>query len=143
MAERELHGGCHCGAVRFALSTRRDPAELPLRACQCGFCRKHGVRTVSDPEGRARFEVREPALLQRYAFGWKTADYLVCRRCGVYVGAVMREDGRAWAVVVANALDDPAPFERPAEPADYAGEDAAARRRRRRARWTPVDLSAP
>ena len=37
---RELAGHCHCGAIRTILDSPHAPAELPLRACQCSFCRR-------------------------------------------------------------------------------------------------------
>src|ERR671939_662142 len=49
----KLEGTCHCGNIAIVLETGQDPRSLPLRACDCSFCRKHGARTTSDPEGRA------------------------------------------------------------------------------------------
>jgi len=36
------------GANRIAFESDRP---LAPRSCQCGFCRRHGARTVSDPDG--------------------------------------------------------------------------------------------
>ena len=33
------------------LPRRKPAAELQVRACQCGFCTRHGAMTVSDPGG--------------------------------------------------------------------------------------------
>jgi hypothetical protein len=134
-------GGCHCGNVRFRLETTLALDALPLRACQCSFCRHHGALSTSDPQGRVTLEVRESAQLNRYRFGLKTADFMVCARCGVYVGATIAEDGRAWAIVNANTLDEVASLRQPVTPMDYEGEDVARRRARRQARWTPVYFS--
>ena len=62
-----LQGSCHCGNLQVDFETEVALAALPLRACQCSFCRKLGVRATSDPAGRLRFQVREPALLSRSA----------------------------------------------------------------------------
>ena len=129
-------GGCHCGALRYALETQRPLAELPLRACQCSFCRAHGALSTSDPAGAVRFERQADPL--RYRFGLRTADFLLCGRCGAYVGATIEDGGRAWAILNANTLDDAAALTQPATPMDYDGEDADARAARRQARWTPV-----
>ena len=43
----------------MGFESRFGPDELPVRACQCGFCRAHGARTAADPEGRVRFEGME------------------------------------------------------------------------------------
>jgi hypothetical protein len=140
--ETRFEGRCHCGAVTLAFFTRKSTAALPLRACQCGFCRKHGARTTADPEGRVEIRVRDPAALARYRFGLATADYLVCARCGVYVAALMQEGGRGYAVVNVNAFAARAGFERAATPMVYDREDEAARRARRRKLWTPAAIVA-
>jgi hypothetical protein len=43
-------------------------------------------------------------------------------------------------VVIVNALDDALGFTRPAVPMVYDAEDEAARRARRRAKWTPTTV---
>jgi hypothetical protein len=131
-------GGCHCGNLRYALDTALALDALPLRACQCSFCRLHGARSTSDPAGRIAFELRDPARLTRYRFGLRTADFLVCATCGVYVGATMREGDAVFAIVNANTLDDVARLTQDAQPMDYDGEDAARRGARRRSRWSPA-----
>jgi hypothetical protein len=131
-------GGCHCGNVRFALDTALRLDQLPLRACQCSFCRRHGAVSTSDPQGRVRFEIRDPARVIRYRFGLRTADFLICNACGIYVAAEIRDGARAWAIVNANTLDDAARLRQAVTPMDYGAEDEAQRQARRKARWTPV-----
>jgi hypothetical protein len=133
-------GRCHCGNVAISLETAKPPDELPLRACGCSFCRKHGARTTSDPEGRARITVGDPARLIRYRFAQATADFLVCGSCGVYVAAVLSDPGAAFAVLNVNAFDEQERFSGEGRPVDYEGEDIEARRARRRERWTPVEV---
>jgi hypothetical protein len=132
-------GGCHCGNLRYTLETSLALGELPLRACQCSFCRLHGARSTSDPNGRLRFEVRDPAQLTRYRFGLKTADFLICANCGIYVGAVMREGAAQWAIVNANTLDEVEKLTQELKPMDYEGESEAQRLARRRQRWSPAE----
>ena len=131
-------GGCHCGALRYALDTALPIAKLPLRACQCTFCRHHGALSTSDPAGALRFDVRDASKVTRYRFGLKTADFLICAGCGVYVGATIEDEGRRWAIINANTLDDVAQLTQAPEPMNYDGEDEARRQSRRRARWTPL-----
>lgn len=133
-------GGCHCGNLRYVFETRLALAELPLRTCQCAFCKAHGARSTSDPAGRIRFTVGEPAQLTRYRFGLRSADFLICARCGVYVGALMREDDAAWAIVNANTLEAAAQLTQAPTPMDYGAEDEPRRRARRRQRWSPAAL---
>ena len=132
-------GGCHCGNLRYTLDTQLALAALPLRACQCSFCRLHGARSTSDANGRTRFQVRDASRLTRYRFGLRTADFLICAQCGIYAGALMREGDAQWAIVNANTLDDVAQLTQDVAPMDYAGENAAQRLARRKQRWSPAE----
>src|SRR5262245_31778219 len=123
-------GGCHCGNLRWSLATALSAAELPVRACQCTFCRKKGALSTSDPSGVLRFTVRDPAALLGYRFGTRSADFLVCARCGTYVGAVMDERGRRYGIVNIRSHDAQGDAASRARPMDYSGEDADARRAR-------------
>jgi hypothetical protein len=136
-----LVGGCHCGNLELVFETAQPPAGLVVRACGCSFCRRHGGRTVSDPGGRVEILVHDPADLSRYRFGLSTADFLVCRRYGVYVGALMAEADAAWAIVSVNALATPEVFAETAVPVSYDRESETERRARRRARWTPARVT--
>ncbi len=132
-------GSCHCGNIELRFETVTAPESLAVRACNCSFCSRHGACTTSDPEGRVRIVVHDPAALIRYRFALETADYLVCGRCGIYVAAVARTGGRWHATINVNALDDAERFSRAPEPVDYDGESEEGRRERRVARWTPVE----
>jgi hypothetical protein len=132
-----FEGGCHCGAISAVFETALAPDEIEVRADQCGFCRRHGAKTVSDPAGRLTLRFAEAAV-QRYRFGGRTADFLICRDCGAYVASVM-EDFGVLNVVGANIA---ALAGRDARPVDYDGETPDERRTRRRQRWTPTILVA-
>jgi hypothetical protein len=127
-------GRCHCGAIRVRFETERP---LAPRACQCGFCRKHGARTVTDPAGTAVIRIGPETL--RYRFASKAADYLLCGRCGAYVGAVAEIEDALFATLNLNAFDDPHPRIE-AETVSYDGESAQTKVARRRQRWTPTRL---
>ena len=132
-------GSCHCGAIGYAFLTARPVPEWSLRACQCRFCRAHGAVTTSDPTGRLLFRVDRSESLRRYRFGLKTADFLVCCDCGVYVGAQIETPRGAFGIINTLALT-PRPTELPAAaPADYDSEGSSERLRRREQRWTPLD----
>ena len=135
-----LHGGCHCGALKVAFETAVDPHGLPLRACQCSFCRRHGGITTSDPTGRLVIEVGQPEQLQRYRFALGITDFLICRMCGVYVAAAMETDGGVLGVLNVNVLDEREPFLRPAEPMSYGAEKVEDREARRAKVWMPVEI---
>lgn len=132
---RRLSGQCHCGAIRIQFESDRP---LAPRACRCGFCRRHGARTVSDPTGSAELDLGPGTI--RYSFGSGTTGFLICGRCGVYVGAVAEIGGKLFATLNLNAFDDPRP-ELAAELISYEGETVEARADRRRCRWTPARVA--
>ncbi|WP_210214747.1 hypothetical protein, partial [Mesorhizobium sp. M7A.F.Ca.ET.027.02.1.1] len=133
-------GGCHCGNIRLEFSTELEPPQTEVRACQCSFCVRHGSRAVADPNGRLVISVKDETQLRRYQFGLRTADYLICRRCGVYVAAIARDDD-ARAIVIINALDDRERFNQEPVRVDFDTENRAQRQARRRTHWTPVEMS--
>jgi hypothetical protein len=131
-------GGCHCGNLRVSLHLTEDPAEVKLRACGCSFCRGHATRTASDPRGLAEIRATDWSLVERYRFGTRTAGYLICRRCGIYIGAICDTADGPRAVINTNCLDSRASFTMPPAATDHDGEPASARAARRAANWTPV-----
>lgn len=139
-ATRSVAGRCHCENVTFALETSIEPELLPLRACRCAFCRRHGARNTSDPRGRLAMTVRDSRALMRHRFALSMTDFVVCGRCGVYVAAMMAHDGAWLATVNVNAMDDLRPFAREATPMTYDGESTDARLARRLTVWTPTEL---
>jgi hypothetical protein len=136
-----LRGGCHCGNLAVALHSPSPPEELPVRACQCSFCTRHGVHATSHPEGRVEIQIREPAELSRYRFGLGTAEFLICRRCGVYVAALMTDADGYYATLNVLALAERERFTQPVTAVSYDAEDAATRVARRKARWTPARVT--
>jgi hypothetical protein len=133
-------GACHCGAIQVKLDLTRPAAETRVRACQCGFFRQRGTRTVADKDGLVTIRVASSAQLERYRFGHGSADYLICRTCGSYVAAIQHEAGRLISVVNVAGLDMEAFRERAGEPVNYEGETAADRRARRHTYWMPAVL---
>ena len=133
-----LRGSCHCGALEVELETARAPEALPVRECQCTFCRKHGSRNTSDPQGHTRI-VAERGALVRYRFALGTADFFICGRCGVYVACVLDD---AFSSINTRALDaaDAARLTQAVQPMDFGGEDVAGRVDRRRKKWTPTTV---
>ena len=111
-----------------------------MRACSCSFCRAHNTRTVADPTGLFEAWADDWSLVEAYRFGSRTADYLVCRRCGVYVAAVCETAAGLRAVVNVNSLDDRAFFILVPSSPDYEGEATDARLARRAVNWMPAVL---
>jgi hypothetical protein len=133
-----IAGGCPCGNLTYVFDASVPLEVLGLRLDMCSFCRAHGARNTSDPNGAMRIQVREAKKLSRYRFGLKTADFLVCRDCGVYAGALLEDDGKAWFTVNVNIFKDKPSPDFPAVPQNFDSEDTHTRIARRKAKWTPV-----
>lgn len=141
MTTHRFEGGCHCRNLAYVFEATAPLERLGLRADMCGFCRAHGARNTSDPNGAIHIAVRDAALLERYRFGLRTADFLLCRSCGVYIGALLEDEGRGWFTVNANTFKPPPPLDFPAAPHDFDAEDVPARIARRKGAWTPARLT--
>jgi len=130
-----IRGRCHCGNIAFSLSWEPEPAEIPARACGCAFCTKHGGVWTSNPGGRLEVTVQDPALVSKYAFGTRTADFHVCTRCGIVPVVSCRIDGRLYGVVNVNAFEgvDAALLRR--APTNFEGEETGSRLARRKRNW--------
>jgi hypothetical protein len=138
---RVLLGGCHCGALSYTIDW---PPGLALegRACACDYCARHGAVWTSHPDARAQLTVGEESAILRYRFGTSSADFIVCRRCGILVIAVcVLEDG-ARCVINVNSLDNVDASEIGRRATNFDGEDLASRLARRRRNWMPVSWNA-
>ena len=131
-------GSCHCGAIEWKYRTALAPPQWPVRSCQCSFCRRHATRCTSDPAGSVEFSVVDRDALHRYRFGLQTAEFLMCRRCGVYIGAYAADPGGGFATLNLNALKTSVDGIPATTPTYYDSEDRDGRIRRREQRWTPV-----
>lgn len=134
----EYIGSCHCGAIGYIYRCDEPPSDWAIRACQCHFCRAHDALSVSDPAGTIAFEAAEAKHLQRYRFGLKTADFLLCRRCGVYIGAIIETAKGQFGIINTHTLADPHPETATPQPMHYGGEQTDDRVLRREERWSPV-----
>lgn len=131
-------GGCHCRDIRVVLRLSKPPEGTPLRACGCSFCRAHETRTAADPGGLFELQADDWSLVEPYRFGSRTAEYILCRRCGVYVAALCETTAGLRAVVNVNCLDDRAAFTAIPSVARYDGETVEARLARRAVAWMPA-----
>ena len=135
---QDYEGSCHCGAIGYVYSCPTPPAEWSVRACQCGFCRGHAALSTSGPRATIEFTAKDPADIGRYRFGLRTADFLLCLRCGVYIGATIKTPQGRFGIINTRALVKPPPDLAVAEPISYDGEDTAGRVSRREQRWSAV-----
>lgn len=139
MSERIGH--CHCNNIQLRFESRRSLEALPLRACQCSFCRSHGAVTTSDPDGKLRIAITDNCEVQHYRFALGITDFIICKRCGVYVAALMLANNQRYAVINVNSLECRLHFTATPTPTNHDEESVADRIERRMAYWTPAELS--
>ena len=134
----EHSGACHCGNIHVRLRLSKPPEDIPLRACTCSFCRSHSPRIVSDLDGIFEVWTDDWSLVENYRFGTRACDFLICRRCGVFVAAVSETTAGARAVVNVNCLDDRNRFTSVPVVHDFTGETNETRSARHAANWMPA-----
>jgi hypothetical protein len=81
-----VHGACHCGAVRFS-------ANIDLKGafrCNCSICAKLGSTIGSCDPSAFKLESGQ-AELSEYEFGPKLLTRFFCKRCGVQCFARARD----------------------------------------------------
>ncbi|MBH69346.1 MAG: aldehyde-activating protein [Rhodospirillaceae bacterium] len=138
-----IDGGCHCGNLNLKFYAASLFSELPVRACQCNFCRKHNVRATADPDGRLEIQITDASKVSKYRFGLGITDFLVCKECGTYVAAVMEDPdtGKLLATCVVNTLEIQDSEIKPPVAARYDDETSVTRLERRRKRWMQVVIT--
>ncbi len=137
--EHTFSGTCHCGAIAVNLAFTKPAAEIQVRACQCGFCKRQGAATISEAAGQALIEVTA-AQARTYQFGTRTATSLICGTCGIYAGAFVREGDKTWSIANTRGLAIAAFETRIGEPMQYEHETPEQRIARRKQRWTPTEI---
>jgi len=100
-----VSGRCHCGNIRVDLKLTRQLSQYSPRACDCSFCTKHRAAYISDPEGSLMVRFEDPGKVGRYRQGSETAEMLLCRNCGVLLGALFHDGVRDYATINARVLD--------------------------------------
>ncbi len=130
-----LEGKCHCGNIALSIDWAGDAQEIPARACGCSFCVKHGGVWTSHPGSALEVGIVDPTLVSTYAFGTRTATFHVCARCGAVPFVTSEIDGRTYAVVNVNVLENVDPQRLRRAGASFDGEDVAARLARRKRNW--------
>lgn len=125
MTAHTYTGECHCGNITLAMDITGDPASYTPRACDCDFCMKAGAKYLSDPNGRLTVTVKDAALLNRYRHGSRSAEFYICGNCGVLAAVGYEEQGRRYATVNVNALDDSSGFgaAQPVSPKTLSADD--------------------
>jgi len=133
----DIDGACHCGNIAYTLRWPGDGSEIPVRACGCTFCTKHGGTYTSHSEAALTAIVQDDTHVTQYRFGTATADFYICSRCGVVPFVTSMIEDRLYAVVNVNSFEgiDPSCFSRAVT--DFDGETTASRLDRRKSKWIP------
>jgi hypothetical protein len=97
-------GGCHCGAVRFAVDL---DLEKGASRCNCSICHKvSNAGMLIKPEAFQLLEGEQ--FLSSYSFGAKIGVRRFCRHCGVhcYGQGHLEMLGGDFVTVNLNVVDD-------------------------------------
>ncbi|GJL95713.1 MAG: hypothetical protein DHS20C05_21180 [Hyphococcus sp.] len=84
-----------------------------------------------------------PEDVNRYTFALRTADFLTCKTCGVYVAAVMGKGDRIVSTINVAGLRIEAFLDIEEVPMEYGEETTDERIARRYKKWTPTRFTHP
>lgn len=93
-------GGCHCGAVRFEVSTT---GSILVQRCNCSICHACGYLHLIVPAERFHL-LRGADALTEYRFNTGIARHLFCKVCGIKSFYVPRSNPDGYSVN-ANCVD--------------------------------------
>ena len=133
-----IEGKCHCGNISYVLHWPGDGTEIPVRACGCAFCTKHGAAWTSQRDSELIAEVRDASVVSKYRFGTGTADFYVCARCGAAPLVTCAIEDHLYAVVNANTFEDVEPTSLVRKATNFDGEGSGERLERRKRNWIPT-----
>lgn len=95
---------------------------------------------MSDPLGSLHIQIRNELEVNRFRQGSNTAEMLLCRTCGVLVGALYRESHRLFGTLNVKALDSSFGLEQSVSPKSLSPDQKV---RRWRDIWFPNVLLDP
>ena len=135
---QKIEAQCHCGNIRFTFERSAGPGErIAVRACGCSFCMMHGGVYTSDPNGRLDVYIEDSSAVHLYRFGTATADFHVCRQCGVVPLVSSEIEGNLYAVVNVNTFQNMSASDFDRTESDFDGETTESRLARRSRTWIP------
>jgi hypothetical protein len=139
----QINGACACGNLTVRITLTKAASNYETRQCLCSFCKARDGLYMSDPLGKFEITVQDEAQLKRHRFATSTADFMICRSCDGYIGAVGETDTGLRGVVNIKCLENPGAFSSKATPHDFDGEVTEDRLARRGRNWTPVIFTRP
>jgi hypothetical protein len=134
---RRIEASCHCGNIRVTFDWPDAGSTIPARACGCIFCTKHRGVWTSNPHGCFSLHTADASRVRIYRFGSETADFHVCKSCGVVPIVTCEIEGRRYAVFNVNTFDNVGRAELVESPSNFEGETTGDRLARRKRNWTP------
>ena len=102
-----VHGGCHCGAVRFEAELPEPP--VPALDCNCSVCAMTGFLHVMVAHEQFELVTGREALTS-YRFGTGAAEHLFCATCGIKSFYQPRSHPDCWSLN-AHCFDAPVELE--------------------------------
>ena len=93
-------GGCHCGRVRFEITTDLEK----VTECNCSICTKKGAIHHRVPPERFRLLTGQDDLVL-YQSGTKVAKHLFCKTCGIHPFSNPRSAPELYSINL-RCLDD-------------------------------------
>jgi hypothetical protein len=100
---RKYEGGCHCGRVRYAVTT----ALTPVISCNCSICSKRGSLLTFVPPDQFEHTKGSDADLTEYRFNKHVVRHLFCPVCGILsYGKGTTPDGKQMVAINVRCLDD-------------------------------------
>lgn len=97
----------------------------------------HGGVYTSDPEGMLDINIDHDQHVNRYRFGTETAEFYVCRRCGVVPIVISEIGAKLYAVVNVNTLQNIDKSDLKRSVTNFDGETTESRLDRRSRTWIP------
>ena len=89
-----LHGGCHCGRVRFEVDAA---SGFEVLDCNCSICRMTGFLHLIVPASRFRLLSGADELVE-YTFNTGAAKHRFCGHCGIKSFYVPRSHPHGFSV---------------------------------------------
>src|SRR5712691_2164698 len=101
------------------------------KTIRCGRARAHSA----DLGGLFEVWADDWSLVENYRFGTRTCDFLICRRCGVFIAGVAETTAGPRAVVNVICLNYRARFTSVPAVYDFKAETSETRSSRHAANW--------
>jgi hypothetical protein len=99
---RKYNGGCHCGKVRYEVTT----ALTPVISCNCSMCSKRGSLLTFVTSDQFAHTAGSDAELTEYRFNKHVVRHLFCPVCGILsYGKGTGPDGKEMVAINARCLD--------------------------------------